>query len=55
MFKCCGPETKSLCEQIDFTAQETPNGIRIELTAKDSSKTESLKAMLKAVRDFGCC
>ncbi len=56
MFNCCGKDVKSLCEQIECQAKETPNGIQVEITAKDASKTESLKALVKAVRGFcGCC
>ena len=56
MFNCCGKDVKSLCEQRECKAKETPNGIQLEITAKDPSKTESLKALVKGVRDFcGCC
>jgi hypothetical protein len=56
MFNCCGKDMKSLCEQLECQAKETPNGIQVEITAKDPAKTESLKAMVKAVRGFcGCC
>ena len=56
MFNCCGKDAKSICEQLECRATETPNGIQVEITAKDASKTESLKALVKAVRGFcGCC
>lgn len=56
MFNCCGKDVKSLCEQLECKAKETPNGIQVEITAKDASKTESLKAAFKAFRDLcGCC
>jgi hypothetical protein len=56
MFSCCGKDVKSLCDQLECTAKETPTGIQVEISAKDPSKTESLKAAVKAVRDLcGCC
>ena len=56
MFACCGKDMKSLCEQLECQVEETKTGIQVEITAKDASKTESLKAMVKAVRGFcGCC
>jgi hypothetical protein len=55
MFSCCGKDVKSLCDQLECKTKETPNGIQVEITAKDASKTESLKAMVKAVRDFCGC
>ncbi len=56
MFNCCGKDLKSLCEQVECKAKETPSGIQLEISAKDPSKTKSLKAAIKAVRDFsGCC
>ena len=56
MFDCCGKDMKSLCDQLECKAKETPNGIQVEITAKDASKAESLKAAVKAVHDFcGCC
>lgn len=55
MFNCCGKDMKSLCEQLECTAKETPNGIQVEITAKDPTKTESLKGLVKAVHDFCGC
>ncbi|HEY5998596.1 MAG TPA: hypothetical protein VI078_04750 [bacterium] len=56
MFTCCGKDMKGLCEQLECQAKETPNGIQVEITAKDPAKTDSLKALVKAVRGFcGCC
>jgi hypothetical protein len=55
MFNCCGKDGKSLCDQLDCKAKETPNGIQVDVTAKDPSKTDSLKALLKAARDFCGC
>ena len=47
---------KSFCEQLECKVEETKTGIHVEFTAKDALKTESLKAMVKAVRGFcGCC
>ena len=56
MFNCCGKDMKSLCEQLECTAKETQKGIQVEISAKDASKTESLKALARAFHDFcGCC
>jgi hypothetical protein len=56
MFNCCGKDVQSLCGQLACTAKETPNGIHVEIAAKDPAKTESLKALIKSVREFcGCC
>lgn len=56
MFTCCGKDAKSLCDQLECTVKETAAGIHVEIAAKDASKTESLKALVKAARDFcGCC
>lgn len=55
MFNCCGKEGKSICEQLDCKAKETPKGIQVEISAKDASKTESLKALIKAFHDFCGC
>ena len=55
MNSCC-QNMKSICEQIDCTVNETEDGVRIELRAKDKSKKESFKNLLKAFRGFcGCC
>jgi len=35
--------------------KETPKGIQVEISAKDPSKTESLKALIKALHDFCGC
>jgi hypothetical protein len=55
MFSCCGKDVKSLCEQVECRLSETKDGVQVEITAKDASKTESLKAMVKAVRGFCGC
>jgi len=56
MFNCCGKEMKSLCDQLECQVKETTNGVHVEIAAKDPAKTESLKALVKAARDFcGCC
>ena len=55
MFNCCGKEGKSFCEQLDCKAKETAKGIQVEISAKDPSKTESLKALIKAFHDFCGC
>jgi hypothetical protein len=56
MFNCCGTEMKSLCSQLECKISETKNGVQVDISAKDASKAESLKALLKACHDFcGCC
>ncbi len=55
MFKCCSKDGKSFCEQLDCNVKETDKGIQIEITAKDNSKTGSLKAFIKAFHDFCGC
>ncbi|MDD5477669.1 MAG: hypothetical protein PHG87_05705 [Candidatus Omnitrophica bacterium] len=55
MFNCCGKDGKSICEQLDCNAKETPKGIQVEISAKDPAKTESLKALIKALHDFCGC
>ncbi|HWR98691.1 MAG TPA: hypothetical protein VN317_09755 [Candidatus Methanoperedens sp.] len=56
MFTCCGKDVKLPCEQLECKVEETKTGVRLEITAKDASTTESLQAMVKAVRGFcGCC
>lgn len=55
MFNCCGKDGKSICGQLDCKAKETPKGIQVEITAKDASKTESLKALIKALHRFCGC
>ncbi|MBI5778025.1 MAG: hypothetical protein HZA49_01025 [Planctomycetes bacterium] len=56
MFDCCGKDAKSLCEQLNCKVTETSKGVQVEITAKDASKTESLKTLVKALHDFcGCC
>ncbi len=55
MFNCnCNPG-KSICEQLDCMAKETAKGLQIEISAKDPAKTESLKALIKALHDFCGC
>lgn len=55
MFNCGCEVGKSLCEQLDCKAKETAKGIQVDITAKDASKTESLKALIKALHDFCEC
>ena len=55
MFSCCGKDGKSVCEQFDCKVSETQKGVQIDLTPKDASKTDSLKALAKACRDFCGC
>jgi hypothetical protein len=43
------------CEQLECSAKETAKGIQVEITAKDPSKTESLKALIKAFHEFCGC
>jgi hypothetical protein len=55
MFSCCGKDGKSICDQFDCKVTETAKGLQIDLTPKDPSKTDSLKALAKACRDFCGC
>jgi len=56
MENCCGKDVKKLCEQLKCKVTETPEGIKVDISAKDAKKTGSLKAMIKACREFcGCC
>lgn len=55
MFNCCGKDIRSICEQLDCKVTETPKGIQVEISAKDASKTEALKALMKALHDFCGC
>lgn len=56
MNKCCCMDLESLRDQFDFSSKETEKGVQIEISAKDPSKTDSLKALIKACHDFcGCC
>jgi len=55
MFNCCGKDAKSICEQLECKVKETNTGIHLDISAKDSSKTESLKAFVKACCDFCGC
>ena len=52
MFNFHGKEVKSICEQLECQAKETSKGIQVDISAKDPSKTESLKALIKAIHDF---
>lgn len=38
-----------------LAAKETEKSIQVEISAKDSSKTESLKNLIKALHDFCGC
>ncbi len=44
-----------VCKQLDYKAKETPKGIQVEISAKDPSKIESLKTLIKALHDFCGC
>lgn len=55
MFHFYGKEMMSVCEQLECQAKETPKGIQVDISAKDPSKTESLKALIKALHDFCGC
>ncbi len=56
MADCCGKDSKNLCEQLECKVTETTKGVQVEISAKDPSKTSSLKALIKACREFcGCC
>lgn len=56
MLNCCGIDTKSFREQFECDLEETEEGVQVKIKAKDPNKTDSLKAMFKAYRDFsGCC
>ena len=55
MFNCCGKNAKSVCELLDCKVAETQKGIQIEISAKDPSKTESLKTLIKALHNFCEC
>ncbi len=56
MWNCCGVDAKNICAQLDCKISETQKGIQVEISAKDASKTDSLKALIKACHDFcGCC
>ncbi len=56
MMDCCGNDAKSLCDQLNCSVKETEKGIQVDIAPKDASKTKSLKALIKACKDFcGCC
>jgi len=55
MFNCCDKDLKSICSQLDCNVKETAKGIQIEITSKDDTKTGTLKAMFKAIREFCGC
>jgi hypothetical protein len=49
-------DPKSICSQFDCTCKETEKGVQIDLKPKDPAKAGSLKALLKACKDFcDCC
>ena len=48
-------DIKCLCGQLELSATETKEGVRIEISAKDAAKTKSLKALIKALHDFCGC
>lgn len=54
MINCCDG-LKSICDQLDCKTEETKDGVKIEIAAKDASKTKSLKALVKACQDFCGC
>jgi hypothetical protein len=56
MMNCCGKDLKSVCGQLDCEVRETQKGVQIDISAKDAAKADSLKALVKAGREFcGCC
>lgn len=56
MENCCGKDSKSLCDQLRCKVTETPEGIKVDISAKDPKKAGSLKAIIKACKEFcGCC
>ncbi len=56
MKNCCGVDVGNICEQLDCKIKETKDGIQVDVTTKDASKTGSLKALVKACKDFcGYC
>ena len=56
MTNCCGIDMKTICEQFNCQINETEAGIQVNITPKDPSKTDSLKGLVKACRDFcSCC
>jgi hypothetical protein len=56
MGDCCSMDPKSICSQFDCTCKETEKGVQIDLKPKDPAKAGSLKALLKACKDFcDCC
>ena len=56
MGNCCGMNIGDICNQLNCDVKETEKGIQVEITPKDSKKTESLKALVKGCKDFcGCC
>ena len=55
MLNCGGKDMKCLCDQLKCEVKETPKGIQVDISAKDDAKTESFKALLKALHDFCGC
>ncbi len=55
MGDCCS-NLSGFCDQLECNVKETQEGIQVDVKPKDASKTESLKALAKACKDFcGCC
>lgn len=58
MKNCCCTFDTDICSQIECVVKETEKGIQVDIKPKDPAKTESLKALVKACKDFcncGCC
>ena len=55
MGNCCDVNIGDICSQLDCDVKETEKGIQVEITPKDSKKTESLKALAKGCNDFCGC
>jgi hypothetical protein len=55
MMNCCEKDVTSVCDQLECQVKETPTGVQVDIRAKDASKTESLKGLVKACHDFCGC
>ncbi|MDA8130148.1 MAG: hypothetical protein M0011_01455 [Elusimicrobia bacterium] len=55
MKNCCDKNLEKLCGELDCKTTETADGVKVEITAKDPKKTGSLKALVKACKEFCCC
>ena len=52
---CCSFDCETICSQFECSVKETEKGVQIDLKTKDPAKTESLKALAKACKDFFGC